>query len=229
MRLNLFKMASVAALVFLVGCTTEAAKKAMDRPMPSDQYTGFGDEKVKDKRKAEKPKEVKDDMNPEDAVATLVSNLNNNKASFSITSEEQLMYWGGKPGVGPIVVRKVRPLLKSARVEQRAPALRLTIAYGGRESVGDLIECLADSEMGMREMAYNAIQGYAPRSFGYDPANGDVARAQSVDQLRRWWQTETRRGTVLPPSTYEANPAVEARVQSKRDNTSTVSGGGNGM
>ncbi len=217
MRIDLWNVACLASVLFLAGCTTEQAKKAMDKPIPSDQYTGFGANGADlSKRKAEKPKQVKDEMAPEEAVSTLVDQLQHTQAGYSITAEEQLMYWGEKPGVGPIVARRVRPLLKSSRVEQRAPALRLTVMFGGRDSMGDLIECLADSEYGIRESAHRAVQNYVPRDFGYDPSNGGVARAQAVDQYRRWWQYETRKGAVQPPSVYEANPPVEAQVRTPR-------------
>ena len=225
MQVQISKIAFLAALVFIAGCTTEQAKRAMDKPVATDQYSGFGAGKADgSKRKADKPKPVKEDMAPDEAVSTLVDQLQHTEAGYSITAEDQLMYWGEKPGVGPIVARRVRPLLKSSRIEQRAPALRLTIAFGGRESMGDLIECLGDSEYAIRDGAYRAVQNYSPRDFGYDPTIGGVARSQSVDQYRRWWQYETKKGAVLPPSVYETNPAVEARVRPATRPQSAVTG-----
>ena len=215
----------VAMIAFLAGCTSEAAKKAMDRPVPADQYTGFGAGSAEsNKRKAEKPKPVRDDMEPEQAVSILVDQLSKTQAGFSVTAEEQLQYWGGKPGVAPIVARKVRPLLKSSHIEQKAPALRLTVAFGNRESLGDLIECLADNEAGIRETAFRAVQSYVPRDFGYDPEGGQVARAQAVDQYRRMYQYETRKGAVQPATIYEKNPPVEAQLQPQRQIQPVYSG-----
>jgi hypothetical protein len=217
-----WKIICAASLAFLGGCTTEAAKKAMDRPMPTDNYTGFDSgASDKSKRKAEKPKDVKADMAPEEAVSILVKQMqessNSSAASYVVNAEEQLTYWGSKPGGAQIVVRGVRPLLKSKSVEQRAPALRLTVMFGGRDSLGDFIECLGDREYGIREMAYRAVLSYAPRDFSYDPQGGEVARAQAVDQYRRWWQYETQKGAVQPPTIYEKNgPPREATVQTSR-------------
>ncbi len=226
MRFDFCKVALLAALMFLTGCTTEAAKRAMDRPIPADQFTGFGaGNSDKSKRTAEKPKEIKDDMEPEQAVSTLVEQLQNSKASFSITAEEQLLYWGSKPGVDKIVARRVRPLLKSARVELRAPAVRLTVVYGGRDSIGDLIECLGDSEVAIREQAARALQAAAPKDFGYDPNAGELARANSVNEYRRWWQYESRRGSVQPATIYENNPPVQASVKPTQPRQSVSSSG----
>ncbi len=218
-------MVCVALVAILAGCTSEAAKKAMNKPLPTDQYAGFGAGSADNsKRKAEKMKEVRDDMEPEAAVSTLVDNLQKTSAGIAVTAEEQLMYWGQKPGVGSIVTRKVRPLLKSNNVEQRAPALRLTVAYGNKDSLGDLIECLADKEYGIRETAFRAVQSYSARDFGYDPSSGEVARAQGVDQYRRWYQYETRKGAVYPPTKYEKDMPREAQIQPKRELQPAFSG-----
>ena len=207
------QIAAITALVFTVGCTTEAAKKAMAKPLATDQYSGFDSGSADgSKRKAELPKPVSDSVDPETAVSTLVDQLQNKQASFSIAAEEQLGYWGSKPGVAPIVVRKVRPLLKASRVEQRAPALRLTVQFGGRECAGDLIECLADSEPGIRDNAYRSLQGIVTQDFGYDPNSGETLRSKSIDQYRRWWQSNQRRVAVQPATVYEKFPPSEARV-----------------
>lgn len=225
MGLCLRTVVCLAVLSFLTGCTTEAAKKAMGKPIAEDHYSGFGSGAAENsKRTAEKPKPVREDMEPEQAVSILVDQMKKTQAGFSVTAEEQLMYWGEKPGVGSIVARKVRPLLKSANVEQKAPALRLTVAFGGKESVGDLIECLSDNEYGIRETAYRAVQSYVPRDFGYDPSSSDVARAQGVDQYRRWYQYDRRKDAVQPPTIYEKNQPREAQLQPKRETQPVFSG-----
>ena len=94
----------------------------------------------------------------------------------------------------------------------RAPALRLTILFGGVDSNGDLIECLADSEYSIRESAFKALRAHTRRDFGYAPTAGEVARANSVEQWRQWWAGEQRRVAVQPPSVYETNPPTEPRV-----------------
>ena len=124
MRLTVLMAAMMAAVVLLTGCNTEQAKKAMDKPIAENGYTGFGAHSADaSKRKAERPKPVKDDTEPEEAVSTLVGQLQHAEAGYTVTAEEQLMYWGSKPGVGSIVARKVRPLIKNPHVETRAPAV----------------------------------------------------------------------------------------------------------
>jgi hypothetical protein len=207
------RVLALVALAVLCGCTTEAAKKALNKPAETDQFAGFDKESnERNKRKAELPKPVADTVDAEKAVTTLVEQLQKPQASFSISAEDQLNYWGGKNGVAEIVVRKVRPLLKSPHVEQRAPALRLTIAFGNRDSVGDLIECLNDSEYGIRDTAYRALQALSSQDFAYDPAGGSSARAQGVDQFRRWWQLKQRESSVQPATVYEKNPVAQPKV-----------------
>lgn len=207
------KVVALSAFIAVAGCNTEAAKKAMNKPSNDDQYAGFGAQDTKgSKRKAEMPKPVADSQDPESAVATLVEQLQNRQPSFSIAAEEQLGYWANKAGVAPIVVRKVRPMLKATAVEHRAPALRLTVQFGGRDSVGDFIECLTDPEPGIREMAYRSLQGYVAQDFGFDPNSGEAIRTRSVEQYRRWWQANQRRGAIQPATVYEKNPPTEARV-----------------
>lgn len=205
----------VCCAALISGCTTEAAKKAMNKPTSSDQYAGFDSNDASgSKRKAEMPKPVPDTMDPESAVSTLVDQLQSKQASFTIAAEDQLNYWASKPGVSKIVVRKVRPMLKSPRVEHRAAAARLTVQYGRADSVGDLIECLSDSEPGIRTMAYSALQGYATQDFAYDPNASAGAREKSVEQYRKWWQNNQRRVAVQPATVYEGNPPSEPRVVS---------------
>jgi hypothetical protein len=208
------KLALLSALLLVtVGCTTEAAKKAMNKPSSDDAYTGFDpDSGEKSKRKAEKLEPVKDDTDPEKAVTTLVERLQKPEPSIAIPAEEQLRYWGSKQGVDKIIVSQVRLLLKNPKVEVRAPALRLTIMYGGADANGDLIECLADNEYSIREMAFKSLRSHTRRDFGYSPTGGEVARAKSVDEWRQWWQGEQRRVAVQAPSTYETNPPSEPRT-----------------
>jgi hypothetical protein len=196
----------------MAGCTTTAAKKALDKPMETDKYTGFDPHGADaSKRKAEKPKEIKQDTEPEAAVTSLVEQLQR-EPSYAINAEEQLKLWGLKQGVDRIVVSKVRLLLKHPKVETRAPALRLTILFGGNDSVGDLIEALADTEYGVRSTAYKALVARTHRDFSYDPAGGEVARAKAVDDFRQWWQDEQRRKTAQPPTVYEEKPQTEPKV-----------------
>src|SRR5258706_11926690 len=104
----------VCGMIFLAGCTTEAAKKAMNKPVGTDQYAGFDSNDANgSKRSAEMPKPVPDSQDAESAVSTLVHQLESDRTSFSIAAEDQLNYWGQKQGVGRIVARKIRPMLKS--------------------------------------------------------------------------------------------------------------------
>ena len=222
-------------LLVTAGCTTEAAKKAMNKPATEDSYTGFDPEAgEKSKRKAEHLEPVKDDTDPEKAVGILVERLQKPEPSIAIPAEEQLKFFGSKQGVDKIVVRDVRNLLKNPRVEVRAPALRLTVLYGGQDSTGDLIECLADSEYSIRETAFKALRSKTRKDFGYGPSNGEVARGKSVDEWRQWWAGEQRSVAVQAPSVYETNPPSEPRTSkpTKNDNkkrsSDSDSDGGNG-
>jgi len=199
-------------LLWLNACTTTAAKKAFDKPRAKDTYTGFDkDAGEESKRTAAKPERVKEDIEPEEAVTTLVKHLQRERA-YAIPAEEQLKWWGSRQGVDKIVVRKVRPLLKDPKVEVRAPALRLSCQFGGKEINGDLIECLADDEYGIRATAFKALRARANIDFGYNAAGGEVARARAVEEWRQWWQVEQRRVAVQPPSVYELNQPKEPRV-----------------
>ena len=201
-------------LLITAGCTTAASQKALNKPNSNEDasYAGFNRESAdKSKRKAELLEPVKDDTDPEKAVAILTERLQR-EPSIAIPAEEQLKYWGSKQSVGKIVVRDVRLLLKNPKVEVRAPALRLTILFGGTDSNGDLIECLGDSEYSIRESAFKALRAHTRRDFGYAPSAGDVARANSLEQWRQWWAGENRRVAVQPASVYETNPPTEPRV-----------------
>jgi len=203
--------------IAISGCTTTAAKKALNKPIESDRYSGFDpDAGSSSKRKAEEIKPVKQDEEPEKAVAMLVEQLQQDR-THAISAEEQLKVWGVKQGVGKIVVSNVRLLLKHPKVEVRAPALRLTMLFGGPEANGDLIEALGDSEYGIRMTAFKALQTRTKRDFGYDPGGGEVARARSAQEFRQWWQHEQRRTAVQPASVYEKNPPTEPKVVAPRE------------
>ena len=207
-------------LLAFSGCTTTAANKAMAKPNSNEDssYTGFNrDAGEKSKRKAEKLEPVKEDTDPEAAVTELVKRLQK-EASIAIPAEEQLKLWGSKQGTDKLVVSKVRDLLKNPKVETRAPALRLTILFGGTDSNGDLIECLGDSEYTIRESAFKALRARTRKDFGFAPSGGEVARGNAVEQWRQWWQGEQRRVAVQAPSVYETNPPTEPRtVKQTRD------------
>lgn len=212
MRTTPMLCAALLLLLPLAGCTTAAAKKALNKPPDKDAYTGFDkDAGAESKRKAEKPKPVKEDTDPEEAVTTLVQQLQGKPAS-AVPAEEQLKLWGVKQGVAKIVVSKVRLLLKNPEVEVRAPALRLTILFGGPDSNGDLIEALADPEYGIRAMAFKALSTRTHRDFSFDPAGGEVARIRAVQDWRQWWQEEQRRKSAQPPTVYEEKPPAEPKV-----------------
>ena len=200
------------------GCTTTAAKKAMDTSNPSDAYTSFDKDKQEaSKHKEEKVEQVSQDMEPEKAVTILANQLASPKGPAYITAaEDQLSRWGNKQGVDKIVVSRVRPLLKDRNFETRAPALRLTIRFGDNNSNGDLIECLADEELGIRQTAFRALKSRTHRDFGYEPGTSDVARAKAVDDWRQWWQAERSSVAVQPPSVYEKKPPAEPTIVAPR-------------
>ncbi len=206
-----------ALALLLPACTTTAAKKAMNKPNAENAYSAFGDKTGDDsKREAVKIDPIKPDSEPEQAITKLVEQLQKQEAAYAFSAEDQLRTWGMQQGNDKIVASKVRLLLKNPRIEVRAPALRLTILFGGKESVGDLIEALADTERGMRQEAFKALLTRAHRDFGFDPDGGEVARARSVERWRGWWQAQQRETAVQPPSVYEQNPPTEPKIIAPR-------------
>jgi len=204
---------AAAGCLLLAGCTTTAAKKALNKPAAKDKFSGFdADAADASKREAPRPEKLNPESDPEVAVTKLVEQLQKDRA-HAVYSEEQLRYWASKQGVDKIVVSKVRLLLKNETIEVRAPALRLTMQFGGNEVNGDLVECLADSEYGLRATAYKALKARTGRDFGFSPAGGEVARAKSVQEWRQWWQAEQRRLAIKDPSIYEMKPIAEPRVE----------------
>jgi hypothetical protein len=210
-----YRVMAVASLHVLVlsGCTTTASKKALAKPQPKDSYSGFDAKTVGEnsKRKAPDPVVPKDTAEPEEAVAKLVEYLKGERA-YAITAEEQLRIWGAKQGVDKIIVSKVRLLIKHPRVEVRAPALRLVMLFGDNTSNGDLIECLADSEYGMRATAFKALKARTKNEFDYDPAGGEVARGVATERWRRWWQAEQSRLALQAPTVYEGEQPREPKI-----------------
>lgn len=209
------------ALLFLLsGCTSTAAKKAMNKPQIQDSYTAFdAGSNDASKRKATKVEPVKEDDDPDKAVGLLVEQLQRQEAAYQVSAEEQLRMWGSKQGVDKIVVAKVRILLKSNRLEVRAPALRLVKLFGGPEANGDLIEALADPEMAIRMDAFRALRARTHKDFGYTPEGGEVARLKAVDDWRQWWQTEQRNVAVQPASIYEGKPLAGPKTVSPKNKT----------
>ncbi|GMV82988.1 MAG: hypothetical protein AMXMBFR7_41720 [Planctomycetota bacterium] len=206
-----------AMLIVCPGCSTKAAKKALNKPYAEDTYSGFGDKsRTKDSKAVRKAEPIGDDMAPDQAIDLLIDQLQRKELAYVIPAEDELHYWAQKQGVAEIIVRKVRLLLKDPRIEVRAPALRLTMTYGGKESVGDLIEVLGDEEFGMRESAFKKLKLVTGRDMGFDPSGGDLARVKSIESWRQWWQDEQRNAVagsaqgvqgleVAPPQLVEPN------------------------
>lgn len=209
------------ALLSNSGCTTKAAQRALDKPTPDAAYADFTRVQGKEsERRAKELEPVSDDIEPEKAVDILVDHMQRTEPAYFIPAEAQLRYWGAKQGVAEIIVRKVRLLLRSPRIEVRAPALRLVAAYGQRESAGDLIEVLADEDYGMRKLAFDTLRARTRMDLGFDPGGGALARAEATDKWRQWWQDELRalaagRGpavkmeTPAPPTIMKPEPAIE--------------------
>lgn len=173
------------------GCTTEAAKKAMNKKHDEFPFSTFNETRSEGAAREDSlPDPVADDLQPDRAIDMLVDNLQHKELRYQIPAEDQLRYWATKQGVDQVIVRKVRMLLKDPRIEVRAPALRLTVAYGKRESVADLIEVLADEEYGMRSEAYKSLQRRTGRDFGFNPAAPKLSREVAVERWRQWWQEE---------------------------------------
>jgi len=210
-------LAGIAAFLLGVsGCTTTSAKKALEKTEGAAPYAAFDpDAAAASKRKAEKPTPVKEDTEPDEAITTLVQQLQRDPA-YAVSAEEQLRLWGQKQGVGKIIVSKVRLLLKDPKIEVRAPALRLTVLYGGPDCCGDLIEALADPEYGIRATAFKSLRLRTRRDYSFDPAGGELARAEAVEVWRRWWQDEQRKKTAQEPTIYEEKRPEEPKVSTPR-------------
>ncbi|MBI3828259.1 MAG: hypothetical protein HY291_02000 [Planctomycetes bacterium] len=185
-------LSMLAGVFALAGCgNTKWAERKANVPYEDTPFAGFTDKAAKNsERKGAKYENVSDDTEPAKAVDQLVQQMQSLERHVAIPSEDELRYWASKQGVAEIVVRKVRPLLKNPRIEVRAPALRLTVAYGKKDSLGDLIEVLEDNEYGMRSTAIRTLKAKANNDFGYNPAGGDLARAQSIEKWRQWLKTE---------------------------------------
>lgn len=208
-------LVAIAALFYAAGCTTTAAKKALNKPKDEDAFTGFSQSPGKDsERKAKKNEPVSDDMDPEKAIDILVDHLQRAEPSYYIPAESQLRYWATKQGVAEIIVHKVRMLLKNPRIETRAPALRLVCTYGQKDSIGDLIESLTDQDYGMRKLAFETLRVRAGMDLGYQPGVGEAARSEAVQRWRQWWQENSRTiaSTQIEAPRYE-QPTPPALIQ----------------
>ena len=215
---------AAAMFIYCAGCTTAAAKKALNKPKEEDAFTGFSQNPGKDsERKATKNEPVSDDMDPEKAVDILVDHLQRAEPSYFIPAESQLRYWATKQGVAEIIVRKVRMLLKNPRIETRAPALRLVCSYGQKDSIGDLIESLADPDYGMRRLAFETVRVRAGMDLGYQPGLGEAARAEAIQRWRQWWQENSRTiaSSQIEAPKYE-QPAPPTVVQPGKADESLI-------
>lgn len=203
------RLAAVVAGLGIVcaGCSTKYAEKKINEPLDDQPYTGFSPKAGKDsERKIRLGEPVSDDMDAEKATGILVKRLESQERALAIPAENELRYWAAKQGVAPIVVNRVRPFLQHPRIEVRAPALRLTIVFGKKESCGDLIEVLADEAYGMRSTAFKALKARTGRDFGYSPSGGELARAKSLQSWRKWWQDEQGLPAEKPPEQAEQSP-----------------------
>jgi len=213
---------ALLALVF-TGCETKASRMAMNKPVDESPYSGFDQKEEKDsERKNKKAEPVGHDLEPEKAVAMLVDQLQRKDLAYVIDAETQLRVWASKQGVAEIVVGQVRELLKSPRIEVRAPALRLTIAYGATSTNGDLIEVLTDTEYGMRKTAFDALRKRTQSDFGYSPGDSAVARMNSVDQWRKWWSEGQNQmlANKTPPVRLETPEPPQVTGPDQRENSS---------
>ena len=198
----------------LAGCNTLRAEKELSQVTDEEPYAGFGSKKNKESERKVKPAEaINDDTNVEKAIGILVERLQSPDRGLSVPAEDELRYWASKQGVPEIIVRKVRLLLQNPKIEVRAPALRLTIAIGKKESNGDLIEVLADDEYGMRATAFKALKARTGRDHGFNPAGGDLARAKSLQAWRKWWQDEQELSAEKPAEKSEAGVAENPKKQ----------------
>ena len=211
-----FLVVAVAALG-LAGCNTKYAEQRVGKPM--DEWSHGLESGKESERKNKKYEALSDETPQEEAINILVKQLQHDDRSISIPSEDELRYWAGKQGVGELIVRAVKPLLAHKRLEVRAPALRLTIAYGKKSSTGDLIEVLADEEYGMRSAAFKALRARTGADFGYNAAGGELARAQSLEKFRVWWDEQVNgpkpKETAPEKTTTDQKPGEQLPVVEK--------------
>ena len=198
-RALLIATSSCLLLLLGAGCTTTAAKKALNDPTPKDRYSGFDQEtKTKSERRHKKPDPVSDDVDPEKAVDILIGHMQSQQHNYRIPAEGQLRYWAAKQGVAEMVVQRIRALgltKQSRPLEVRAPALRLLRDYGKEDSIADLIEVLADDDYGMRSTVFKVLRAHSAtggQDFGFNPAGGVLSRVEAIDRWRRWWQDRQR-------------------------------------
>jgi hypothetical protein len=142
------RLAAFSLLLLAAGCMTEAEKKALNKPETEEPYSGFG---ASDKGPNKTPRDrvtdsPSDEEDPEKAVAILLDYLQRTDPRYYLLAESELRWWAAKQGVASLIVGQVRLLLKHPRIETRAPALRLLIAYGGWETAGDLIEVAGETD-----------------------------------------------------------------------------------
>lgn len=198
------------AVLFLAGCTTTAAKRAMNKRESMDTFSGFDNPEAKiSERKSRQPQVVPSDLDTETAVEALVRRLQSRERAYIVTAEDELMMWAQRPGAGSIVYNKVRLLLKDPRVEVRAPAVRLTIRFGGNENTGDLVELLADEEYLIRRDAFQVLRARHGMDFGFSPAASKVLREKALEDWRGWWQDELMRKDRSPQISPNFVPAPE--------------------
>lgn len=175
------------------GCwRTKAGERSYEKKHEEETYAGFG-ANTGMKRTSYGVEMPTDEVPPEKAVAILADYLQRQDHRYYLVAEQELIYWAQKQGVAPLIVSKVRMLLRNPRIEVRAPALRLVVHYGNRDTLGDLIEVLNDEDYGMRKTAFEALRWRAALDFGYDPTNDAMRRQEAVEKWRSWWQDEQRK------------------------------------
>ena len=215
-------------LVAYTGCSTTAAKQALNKPNPEDSFAGFATNDKSSKvseRKSPAPDPVRDDMEPEKAIDMLVDYMQRREPQYYIPAEDEMRYWAQKQGVPAIIVQKVRPLLKNPRIEVRAPALRLTCAFGQRDSLSDMIESMTDDDYGMRKTAFESLRQRTQQDFGYAPGAGEPARAEAITKWRGWWSDSSRTmlASQVPVAGYTAPEAPKvSRAGEKRVTAETT-------
>ena len=217
------------SLSSLSGCNTVAAKKALNKSGDeSTAFAGFDNKSAgsPSDRKEKSPEPVRDDMDPEKAIDVLVEYMQRREPAYYIPAEDEMRYWAQKQGVSDIIVQKIRPLLKNPRIEVRAPALRLTCAFGQRDSWSDMIESMSDEDYGMRKTAFESLRQRTQMDFGYTPSGGEVARSDAIRKWRAWWQDSQRTmlASKVPVGGYTApEPPKVVRAGDKRSSeTDTI-------
>jgi len=97
--------------------------------------------------------------------------------------------------LGGIGTKEAIDALRSRLQAERVPEVRATailgiLEYKGKESVEYMIDCLADSDVEIRRVVWNALRRRADPPATFDPEGSMEVRASQLAELRLWRKRE---------------------------------------